>query len=124
MKRVLLITAISFTFFTAAMASIIPTEATLLINTADVEVSLVEMDQMDIFESADFNVQTNSFNFVTKEKINYVQIFKADGTLAFQLPVASNKVRIHKKIFDKGQNKLGFMIEGHGSVEFTGVRVK
>ena len=57
------------------------------------------------------------------DEIKYIQIFTVNGTLKYQLPVMSNKLRISKKLFNKGEYRLGFIMEGNKSIEFTGVKV-
>ncbi|NNE27206.1 MAG: hypothetical protein HKN09_10210 [Saprospiraceae bacterium] len=124
MKRVLLIAVIMMSFMTLSWATIIPSDASILINTAEVEVSLENNVQKDVFKHSAFNAETNSFDFVTYEEIEKVQIYGKNGVLQFQLPVHANKVRIDLKLFDKGDNKLGFIIQGHDMIEYTGVKVK
>ena len=124
MKRVLLIAAFMISFMTVSWATIIPSDASILINTAEVEVSLENIVQKDMFKHAAFNAETNSFDFVTHDKIENVQIYGSNGILQFQLPVNSNKVRIDLKLFNQGDNKLGFIIQGHDMIEYTGVKVK
>ena len=111
-------------FMTVSWATIIPSDASILINTAEVEVSLENIVQKDIFKLASYDANSNSFNFITHDKIESVQIYGSNGILQFQLPVNSSKVRIDLKLFEQGDNKLGFIIQGHKMIEYTGVKVK
>ncbi|MBT8191046.1 MAG: hypothetical protein HKN67_02395 [Saprospiraceae bacterium] len=124
MKRVLLIAAFSIAMITTSMASIIPTESLMIIKTAEVEVSLVDIVQKDLFQVAQYSPESNSLDFVTADEIRYIQIFSEKGELKFQLPVLSRKVRISKGLFNSGEYRLGFIMDGHKTIEFTGVKVK
>ena len=124
MKRVLIVMVFWMTMVSMSMASIIPTESLVLIKTNEIEVSLVDEVQKDIFKLAKYSESSNSFDFVTKEETKFIQIFDYNGDLLYQLPVLSRKVRISKQLFGKGEYKLGFMIDGKNKIEFTGVKVK
>ena len=108
----------------SSMASIIPIESILIIKTAEVEVSLVDIVQKDLFQLAKFTPASNSLDFVTTDEIQYIQIYDAFGQLKFQLPVLSRKVRISKKMFKRGNYKLGFVLSGHKTIEYTGVKIR
>lgn len=124
MKKVLLIAAFFVSMTTVSFASIIPAESTLIIKTAEVEVSLSDVVQRDFFQVARFTKETNSLDFVTADKIQSIQIFDGNGELKYMLPVLSRKVRISKKMFNKGDYKLGFVMDGQKVIEFTGVKIK
>ncbi len=124
MKKVFSIAVLSLVFATSNMASIIPTESLLLIKTTEIEVALEDSNQKNIFKLAQFSKDTNSLDFVTEKEIKYVQIFTTDGKLEYQLPVSSNKVRISKKLFERGDYRIGFILDGMKTIEFTGVKVK
>ena len=123
MKRVLMITAIWVLMVSMAFPTIIPSEALVLIKTDNVEVSLVDAAQRDIFKLAKYSESSSSFDFVTNEETKYIQILNHEGDLQYQLAVFSRKVRISKQLFSKGEYKLGFMIDGNNKIEFTGVKV-
>ncbi|MBT8191045.1 MAG: hypothetical protein HKN67_02400 [Saprospiraceae bacterium] len=125
MKKVLLVAAFFVSMVISSYASIIPTTGSLLIvNTAEVEVSLTDIIQKDLFQIAQYSDESNSLDFVTAEEIKSIQIFDANGELQYMLPVLSRKVRISKKMFNKGDYKLGFVLNGHKTIEYTGVKVK
>ena len=124
MKSILCSIILSLSFVGTTLASIIPTESLLIINTDEVEVTIDDVIQKDFFHIAAFSEKTNSLDFVVAEEIKYIQIFTVAGTLKYQLPVMSNKLRISKKLFVKGEYRLGFILESNKSIEFTGVKVK
>ena len=94
----------------------------VLISTDDIEV--VTVDKLDIFTSSFFNTESNVLVFDTNDDISVVQIFNDNGEMEFQLPVMSNNVQIRKNLFDTGNYKLGFVIEGQTEVHFTDVTIK
>ena len=123
MKKLIVSLVLNFLMMGISNASIIPMESLLIINTAEVEVSLENLTQKEIFQVAKYTAETNSLDFVVADEIKYIQIFTVNGTLKYQLPVMSNKLRISKKLFNKGEYRLGFIMEGNKSIEFTGVKV-
>ena len=62
------------------------------------------------FTPAYFNEATNSLNFESYQDIKFIAIHDATGELKYKLPVMSNKVRINKNMFDKGDYKVSFEI--------------
>ena len=62
--------------------------------------------------------------FNTNDDISVVQIFDGEGELIFQLPVMSDNVQIKKNLFDSGEYKLGFVLEGETEVHLTDVTIR
>ena len=123
MKKLIVSAVLIFSVLGIVKASIIPTESLIIINTAEVEVSLDNVMQIEIFQTAKYTAETNSLDFVVADEIKYIQIFTASGKLKYQLPVMSNKLRISKKLFIQGEYRLGFIMMGNKSIEFTGVKI-
>ena len=94
----------------------------VLISTLDFEV--VSVGVLDIFVNTAFDSQSENLVFDTKQPMKVVQIFNANDELEFQLPVMSKNVQINKNLFEKGNYKLGFIIEGDADVHFTNVEIK
>ena len=124
MKKILFIIAVCFAFMTNMEASIIPSESLLIIDNDEVELSLENLVQGNMFAMANYSEADDSFNFITHSETKFIQIFGPNGELEYQLPVLSRKIRIKKSLFNKGEYKLGFMFDGHDRIEFTGVKVK
>ena len=114
-----LVLATIFTSFAATT----PVSEVTIIESENVMVSIANANA-DLFTIADYNVAEENFVFQTNDDISYIQIFNAEGTLEFQLPVMSNKVTIGKSLMDQGDYKLGFMINGQSEIQFTSVTVK
>ena len=122
MKTILFFTVICLSCFSSIKATNILTELTI-IKTAEVEVSLLHISQKKFFKTAEYNLKSNSLDFITAEKIHYIRIYTQQGELKYQLPVLSNKVRISKKLFKRGEYRLGFVVEGQKVIEFTNVKI-
>ena len=123
MKNFLLLIVFVFGLNTASFSSDPVIESKTLISTGTVVLSLDDVNQYKYFSTVGFNVQTNTIDINTLDNISYIQIFDKAGTLQYQLPVMSNKVRISKKMFDSGDYKIGFMIEGLKDIQFTNLKV-
>ena len=89
-----------------------------------VSVSLSNADQTNIFTNVSFNENQNNLEFATKDAISYIQIFDANGSLEFQLMIDSNKFKLSKKLFESGNYKLGFMVDGQHDVHFADIEIK
>ena len=88
------------------------------------EVEVVTINDLDIFSSSMFDTETESLVFNTNDDISMVQIFDNEGEVIFLLPVMSDNVQIKKNLFESGQYKLGFVIEGETQVHLTDVTIK
>lgn len=119
MKTLLtLLSALTITF-SSAIASTTPE---ILISSEEVEV--VSIETLEFFSNAAFDASTDNLVFDTTKEISVVQIYNADDNMEFQLPVMSTNVQINKNLFDKGNYKLGFILEGEKEVHFTQVKIK
>lgn len=119
MKNLLTIIAALTITFTSAFATTTPET---LVSTDAVEV--ITIGTSDIFTFADFDAATENLTFTTTDNISVIQIFNADGSLEFLLPVMANNVKINKNLFEIGQYQLGFILEGQSQMHSTTVTVK
>ena len=94
-----------------------------IIETSSLTVSLTDVKQKEYFHHARFDFKYENLEFEAFNKIKYIQILTDEGKLKFQIPVMSKSVFISKKLFKPGKYKLGFMIEGNDTIEFTTVEV-
>ncbi len=118
MKNIITTIAIITLTVTGAIANSTPE---VLISAPSVEVVTVDHD---IFTSSAFDVDSDNLVFNTNDKITTVQIFNSNGKLEFQLPVMSTNVQINKNLFDAGEYKVGFLLEGQTEVHYTNVSIK
>jgi len=84
----------------------------------------VKVESSEIFQSASYDQSEENLVFTTNDAISLIQIYDAEGTLEFQLPVMSNQVTINKNLFEEGTYELGFLIEGDSKVHFSKVTIK
>jgi len=112
MKNFVTLLALTMITFTAAMANVNPTMET------------VEVEQLEIFTSTNFDTASETLDFTTTKDIAVIQIYNEKGELTFQLPVMSNNVQINKNLFGQGVHKMGFVIDGENDVHLTTVRIK
>ncbi len=88
------------------------------------EIDVVTVESLAIFKSTSFDTQSENLIFETKGNISVIQIFNTNNELQFQLPVMSSNVQIHKNLFEIGDYKVGFILEGDTKVYFTKVKIK
>jgi hypothetical protein len=123
MKVLILNTILFLSAMSTVSASSDPVDALKVISTAKVVVSLNDVGQLDMFKDAIFFPQANVIKFETKSKMKFIQVFDSAGTMIYQLPVRSTKVRISKSLFSKGDYRLGFMVENESEILFTNLTV-
>ena len=113
----------TFTVLALTFSSLVAsTTPEVIVSSAAVEV--VSVETLDFFTDAGFDADTDNLIFTTTKEMSVVQIFNAEGTMEFQLPVMANNVQINKNLFGQGEYKLGFVLEGQSQVHFTQVTVK
>jgi len=122
MKNSVLTSIFIFSFLSLALANNDSGTPVTLLNAESVIIS-VDDNEMTTFLSAELTADNNNFEFETNKEINFVQIYGEDGRISFQLTVGSNKVRINKNLFDKGDYKLGFKVEGDSQLHYAKVNL-
>jgi len=128
MKKLILSFVIAVSTLTMSFASngpvgpVVLSESLSVYKTAEVEFYLTSEAQKDFFTLANFNTETENLEFVTKEDIQYLQIFEQNGKLLYQLPVMSNKLKISKKVFKQGIYKVGFIVDGGKNIQFSNLK--
>jgi len=120
MKTIITILAALTITFSSVFATTNPEG--ILISTEEVEV--ITVGKLDIFNSAEFDSASENLSFTTNDDISVIQIFNAEGSLEFSLPVMSNNVKVNKNLFEEGIYKLGFILEGQSQMHTTKVTVK
>jgi pyruvate/2-oxoglutarate dehydrogenase complex dihydrolipoamide dehydrogenase (E3) component len=122
MKNLILIPMFLFTFLTLALANNDTGNPVTLLNGESMTIS-IEDTEISTFISAEMTADNNNFEFETNKEIKFVQIYGTDGKISFQLSVGSKKVRINKNLFDKGDYKLGFRVEGDSQLHYANVNL-
>ena len=111
-------------FSTASATSVTPDSELAIVSSAKVEVSVLNVMQKDFFQVADYNSDMDALDFVTKDKINFIQIFNEKGELEYQLPVMSNKLKISMKMFTgESAYKIGFITKNNTTIQFTNLKI-
>lgn len=119
----LILTIVLTISFGSLFASTTPESELTLISNEKVEMNVVKIDQKDFFQTATYNSTMDALDFVTKDYINYIQIFDNNGELQYQLPVMSNKLKISRKMFKSGAYKIAFLTDNNKSIQFTNLTV-
>ena len=95
----------------------------VVVSTTAVDFSYDESIYSKYFTPAYFNEATNSLHFESYQDIKFIAIHDGTGELKYKLPVMSNKVRVSKNMFDKGDYKLSFEMEGESEALITYVTI-
>jgi hypothetical protein len=123
MKSILSFFIVSFISLTAYSAPGNPIEAVTIIETKTVTVTTDALNT-SLFVTAEFDENSQRFEFNTGKEIQFVQIFDNEDKLVMQLPTNSKNVKLGLSLFDKGEYKLGFIVLGQKDIQFTDVSVK
>ncbi|MDA8693366.1 hypothetical protein N9L92_04825 [Saprospiraceae bacterium] len=122
MKKLILIPILLFSLLSIAVANNDSGNPVKLLSSESISVS-IDDTEISTFVSATMTSDNNNFEFKTNKEIKFVQIFDANGLISFQLTVGSKKVRINKNLFDKGDYKLGFKVEGDDKLHYANVNL-
>lgn len=106
-----------------SFASITPVSELTIISNNKVELAVSNVLQKDFFLLAEYNDTMDALDFVTKDFVNYIQIFNSKGELEYQLPVMSKKLKISRKMFKEGKYKVGFITNKNKTIQFTDLRI-
>ena len=87
----------------------------VVVSTAEVDFAYDKDVYSKYLSPAYFNEATNSLHFESYQDIKFIEIRDAEGALKYKLPVMSNKVRINKNMFERGDYKLSFDMDDQES---------
>ncbi len=74
---------------------------------------IVDSDEdFKFFLKAEFDEVQEEIKFLTRESTTQIRIYNDLGDMVYLLPVGSDRVSIGKSLFDKGDYKFIFDIEG------------
>ncbi len=128
MKKVVLLPVLLLAIIVSVTASdpIVKNESCcpVVYETAEVNLSYDVEAFESLFSTAYFNQKTNSLHFEAHNNIKFVQVYNADGLLEYKLPVMSSKLRLSKKMFDKGDYKFSFHVEDQVDAVITYVTIQ
>jgi len=121
MKNLILILSLSLATIGASFANHNPESSKVVYKSEHITVSA---NNSELISLAHFNVEESSIDFETYQEVSFIQIFDDEGNLKFQLPTSSDKVRISKNLFEKGQNRVGFLFSDKSELKFAEVNIK
>lgn len=125
MKNLLLIIATVISFQTVSFASGIGNgEALSIINSEKVILSLESENQKEFIRFSAFDSEKDIVAFVFENNVSMIQVFSEDGEIEMMLPIGSNEVDLGLSLFEKGQYKMGFMVDGMEDVQFTNLSIR
>ncbi len=119
MKNLLLI--ICFCFCCHLSASAYDGRISIL-NSAVVELSINDY-LSDFIVSSTFNLDDNNIDIQFSTAINLIQVFDLEGELISIIPIDSNDVRMGLSLFEEGNYKLGFLIEGVSEIQYADISI-
>ena len=120
MKNLLLTLNLSLVFFSAAFAG----DGKIKVMTNS-EINLLTTEYMvDFIISSKFNLEDKNVDMVFSSNINMIQIFDNEGEIVSIIPIGSDELRMGLSLFDKGNYKLGFLIEGEADIQYADISVK
>jgi len=123
MKTFYLLLSLIVLTSTAFSATGNPEKSVTIIDAKTVTVTTSDSDA-ELFIDAFFNKDKERFEFNTVEEINFVQVYNVSGQMEFQLSTRSKKVKLGLSLFEKGEYRLGFLVEGDERIRFTNVTIK
>lgn len=120
MKNLLLTSVLSFVLFSAAFAGDGKIE---VMSSSAVSMSTSEY-MADFIISSKFNLEDKNVDMVFASNINMIQIFDMEGEIISIIPIGSDELRMGLSLFDKGNYRLGFLIDGEADIQYADISVK
>ena len=123
MKNLFLIITTVLSFTTTNFASNIIGELSL-VKTEKIELSVESIEQKEFILSSKFVAEHNNLALTFGSSVEMIQIFNGEGELEMMLPIDSKKVNLGLSLFDGGNYRMGFQIEGIEDIQFTSLVIK
>ena len=124
MKNLFLILATVISFSTATFASNIGDGTLAIVKSERVELTLETEGQKEFIIASAYNVEDENVAMTFTAEVSMVQIYNTDGELEMMFPIGSTKVNLGMSLFEDGQYRMGFMVDGMEEVQFTNLTVK
>jgi len=124
MKNLILIFATVLSFNATLSASNIGEGEIKIIDAAKISVVLDNEGQKDFILFSEFNVEDEKVEFVFESNVSMIQVYNMDGDLEMMLPIMSKEVSLGLSLFESGNYRMGFMVDGMNDVQFTNLSVK
>jgi len=124
MKNLILIFAIATSFTTATYASNIGDGLLAIVNSERVDVTLENEGQKEFIISSAFEADQDQIAMVFESNVTMIQVYNAQGEIEMMFPVGADNVNLGMSLFETGNHKVGFTIDGVEEVQFTNLNVK
>ena len=124
MKNLILIFAIATSFTTATFASNIGDGTLAIVKSEKVEITLDNEGQKEFILSSAFEADNNQIAMVFSSNVSMIQVFNQDGEVEMMFPVGSEIVNLGMSLFETGDYKVGFMVDGYSDVQYTNMMIK
>jgi len=123
MKKSIVNSLLALCFITANLNAADALGLSPIFKSVKVEVSISDDSEAHNFLMINYDQNSDNLVFDMESEVSFVQIFDDSNELIFQLPVMSSKLSIGTSLFETGQYKLGFMLNGNDDIIFTEVLI-
>lgn len=121
MKNLFIALLMTIGFATTISATSGPTE---LFKHEDVEATVEITKERNYILFSSYDTANKMMDFILENPVKMVQIYKENGDLEMMVPVGSDEVSLGLTQFDKGNYKVGFILDGVDSPQFMNLTVK
>ena len=83
-----------------------------IVDNKDLSIRVDTDEDYKFFLKAEFDKGEEEIKFLTRESTTQIRIYNDLDAMVYLLPVGSDRVRIGKSLFDKGNYKFIFDVEG------------
>lgn len=83
-----------------------------IVDNQELSIKVDTDEDFRFFLKAEFDKTEEEIKFLTRESTTQIRIYNELDAMVYLLPVGSDRVRIGKSLFDKGNYKFIFDIEG------------
>lgn len=120
MKNLIFVLLTVFGISSSIFATSGPTE---LFKHADVEATIEVESERNYILFSSYNTANKMMDFILENPVTMVQIYKNDGELEMMVPIGSDEVSLGLSQFEKGDYKVGFILEGVDTPQFMNLTV-
>lgn len=100
-----------------------PKEDYNIVDNSVITISVNSDEDFRFFLKAEFDETEDEIKFLTKESTTQIRIYDQLDDMVYLLPVGSDKIRIGKSLFSRGNYKFIFDIEDSNEMHTTNISV-
>lgn len=123
MKTSIITFSLLLSSLSAVHATNIGDEDLSLIKHEKLTLSLENVDQKTLFVSSNYNESENCIAIEFESELVMIQLINHEGELEMMFPVSSNKVNLGLSLFESGNYRMGFSIEGESEIQFAYISI-